>query len=153
MSVAFMSNGYSMLTTTCLVSMGDVVIDESFKWALAKPPIVKASCVIARLMDDITSHKEEQERKHVASSVDCYMKQYEVIEEYVYSLFNIQIEDAWKDITRESLVCKDVPMPIIMRVINLTRVMNVLYKHKDSFTHVGEEVVDHIKSLLVRPIL
>nr|GFC46115.1 beta-caryophyllene synthase [Tanacetum cinerariifolium] len=131
---------------------GDVVTDESFKWALAKPPIVKASCAIARLMDDITSHKEEQERKHVASSVDCYMKQYEVTEEYVHSLFNKQIEDAWKAITRESLVCKDVPMPIIMRVINLTRVMDVLYKHKDSFTHVGEEVIDHIKSLLVRPL-
>ncbi|GJT40036.1 beta-caryophyllene synthase [Tanacetum coccineum] len=153
MSVAFVSSGYSMLTTTCFVGMGDVVTDESLKWALAKPPIVKASCAIARLMDDITSHKEEQERKHVASSVESYMKQYEVTEEYVHSLFNKQIEDAWKAITRESLVCKDVSMPIIMRVINLTRVMDVLYKHKDSFTHVGEEVIDHIKSLLVRPII
>nr|GEY15925.1 beta-caryophyllene synthase-like [Tanacetum cinerariifolium] len=131
MSVAFVSSGYSMLITTCLVGIGDVVTDESFKWALVKPPIVKASCAIDRIMDDITSHKEEQERKHVASSVDCYMKQYEVTEEYVHILFNKQIKDAWKDITRESLVCKDVLMPIIMRVINLTRVMDVLYKHKD----------------------
>lgn len=55
MSVAFVSSGYSMLTTTCLVGMGDVDTNDPFKWALAKPPIVKASCAIDRLMDDITS--------------------------------------------------------------------------------------------------
>lgn len=81
------------------------------------------------------------------------MKQYDVTDEYVHNLFRTKIEDAWKDITRESLISKDVPMPLIMRVINLTRVMDVLYKNKDNFTHVGEEVKDHIKSLLVHPMI
>lgn len=80
------------------------------------------------------------------------MKQYDVPEEYVHDLFNKKIEDAWKDITQESLVCQDVPMALIMRVINLARVMDVLYKRKDSFTHVGEELIGHIKSLLVGAI-
>lgn len=84
--------------------------------------------------------------------VESYMKQYNVTEEYVHDLFNKQIKDAWKDIIHESLVCKDVPMTLIMRVINLARVMDVLYKYKDSFTHVGEELINHIKSLLVHPI-
>lgn len=57
MSNAFVSSGYSMLTTTCFVGMGDIVTDESFKWALTKPPIVKTSCILTRLMDDIASHK------------------------------------------------------------------------------------------------
>ncbi|KAK9049066.1 hypothetical protein SSX86_031968 [Deinandra increscens subsp. villosa] len=43
-SVSFQSSGYGMLATTCLVGMGDMVTDESFKWVLAKPPIIKASC-------------------------------------------------------------------------------------------------------------
>ncbi|CAI9301076.1 unnamed protein product [Lactuca saligna] len=152
MSVAFISSGYSMLATTCFVGMGDMVTNDSFKWALTKPLLVKASCQIARLMDDIFSQKEEKERTHVASSVESYMKQYDVPEEYVHDLFNKKIEDAWKDITQESLVCEDVPMALIMRVINLARVMDVLYKRKDSFTHVGEELIDHIKSLVVRAI-
>nr|BAN81914.1 beta-caryophyllene synthase [Artemisia absinthium] len=152
MSVAFVSSGYSMLATTCFVGMGDIVTDEAFEWALTKPPIVKASCAIARLMDDIHSQKEEKERIHVASSVESYMKQYDVTEEHVHKLFHKKIEDAWKDITRESLVCKDIPMPLMMRVINLARVMDVLYKNKDGFTNVGEELKDHIKSLLVHPI-
>ncbi|KAI3507869.1 hypothetical protein L1887_22864 [Cichorium endivia] len=152
MSVSFISSGYSMLATTCFVGMGDIVTDESFKWALTKPLLVKASCKIARLMDDIFSQKEEKERTHVASSVESYMKQYDVSEEYVHDLFNKKIEDAWKDITEESLRCKDVPMTLITCVINLARVMDVLYKRKDSFTHVGEELIDHIKSLLVHAI-
>ncbi|KAL7582210.1 hypothetical protein Lser_V15G42220 [Lactuca serriola] len=151
MSVAFISSGYSMLAT-CFVGMGDIVTDDSFKWALTKPLLIKSSCQIARLMDDIFSQKEEKERTHVASSVESYMKQYDVPEKYVHDLFNKKIEDAWKDITQESLMCKDVPMTLITRVINLARVMDVLYKRKDSFTHVGEELIDHIKSLLVRAI-
>ncbi|CAH1446930.1 unnamed protein product [Lactuca virosa] len=152
MSVSFISSGYSMLATTCFVGMGDIVTDDSFKWALTKPLLVKSSCQIARLMDDIFSQKEEKERTHVASSVESYMKQYDVPEKYVHDLFNKKIEDAWKDITHESLMCKDIPMTLIIRVINLARVMDVLYKRKDSFTHVGEELIDHIKSLLVRAI-
>ncbi|KAL4558359.1 hypothetical protein LXL04_036558 [Taraxacum kok-saghyz] len=152
MSVAFISSGYSMLATTCFVGMGDIVTDDSFKWALSKPLLVKASCQIARLMDDIFSQKEEKERTHVASSVESYMKQYDVPEEYVRDLFNQKIEDAWKHITQESLTCKDVPMTLITRVINLARVMDVLYKRKDSFTNVGKELIDHIESLVVHAI-
>ena len=57
MSVAFISSGYSVLATTCFVGMGDIVTNNSFKWALSKPPLVRASCQIARLMDDIFSQK------------------------------------------------------------------------------------------------
>ncbi|KAL6573579.1 hypothetical protein OROHE_002038 [Orobanche hederae] len=152
MSNAFVSSGYGMLTTTCFVGMGEMVTDESFKWALKRPPIVMASCAVARLMDDMTSHKEEQERNHIASSVESYMKQYDVTEEHVYKVFHKKIDDAWKDTSRESLICTDVARPLIMCVVNLTRVMDVLYKNKDGFTHVGEEVIGHIKSLLVHDI-
>ncbi|XP_071737920.1 beta-caryophyllene synthase-like [Rutidosis leptorrhynchoides] len=149
MSLAFVSSGYSLLTTTCFVGMGDFVTDEMFKWALNKPPLVKASCAIARFMDDLVPQKEEKERKHVASTVESYMKEYEVTEEYVHDLVNKKIEDAWKKITEESLICKDVPMTLIMRVINMARVMDVLYKSKDHFTQVGEELIEHVRSLLI----
>ena len=57
MSVSIVTGGYFMLATTCFVGMGDIVTDEAFEWAQTKPPIVKASSVIARLMDDIHSQK------------------------------------------------------------------------------------------------
>lgn len=94
----------------------------------------------------------EQERDHFPTSVECYMKQYGVTEEHACDMVRKQIEDLWKDINRESLMCKDVPMPIIMVVINLIRTLDYLYKYKDSFTEGGEELKDLIKSLFIHPM-
>ncbi|KAI3819789.1 hypothetical protein L1987_13641 [Smallanthus sonchifolius] len=150
MSVSYVTSGYGMLVTTCFVGMGDMVTDESYKWALTKPPIVKTSCVMARVMNDFFSQKEEKERMHVASNVDSYMKQYDVTKEHVHSLLTNQIEDLWKDITQEFLMSRNViPVPLIFRVINLTRSLVVMYKGKDNFTQPGEELIGHIKSLLI----
>nr|GEU57092.1 (-)-germacrene D synthase [Tanacetum cinerariifolium] len=152
-SVTFMSCGYKMLTITSFVGMGDTITDDSFKWVLTNPPLIKASSAICRIMDDIVGHKEEQKRKHSPSSVECYMKEYNVNdEEHVYQLFNQRVEEAWKDLNREALACEGVPLPLTMRVINLARVMDTLYKHEDTFARVGKEFVGHIQSLLVHPM-
>ncbi|KAM0018849.1 putative (-)-beta-caryophyllene synthase [Helianthus debilis subsp. tardiflorus] len=180
MSVSYVSSGIGMLITTSFVGMGDMVTDESFEWALSKPSLIKASCVIARLMNDFFSQKvfvysplsnlfmivitsffeiivtdllklqEEKDRMHVASSVESYMKQHNVTKEYVHNLFNDKIEDLWKDISQESIMCKKVPMPLIFNVVNLARSLCVMYNTHDTFTQVGEELIGHIKSLLIR---
>ncbi|KAD6119280.1 hypothetical protein E3N88_10551 [Mikania micrantha] len=106
-SVSFMSCGYKMLTIAGFVGMGDIITDESFEWVLGNPPLIKASSEICRLMDDIVGHKEEQKRNHVASIVEAYMKQHDVKEDFVYDVFNQQVEEAWKAMNQESLKCKD----------------------------------------------
>lgn len=55
--VALVSPGYPLLATTSLVGMGDTVTKDSFEWFDCTPKVVRASAVIARLMDDIVSHK------------------------------------------------------------------------------------------------
>ena len=57
MSIARVSSGYPMLTATSFIGMGKIVTKEAFDWVISDPKIVTASAVIARLMDDITSHK------------------------------------------------------------------------------------------------
>lgn len=94
----------------------------------------------------------EQERKHVASVIECYTKELDVNKEHLPGFFNEKVEDAWKEMNKESITCKDVKMTINIRVINLARIMDLLYKNKDHFTHVGEELISHVKSLLVDPI-
>ncbi|KAF3954892.1 hypothetical protein CMV_019820 [Castanea mollissima] len=73
MRIALVTSAYSMLATTSLVGMGDIVTKDSFEWLFSDPKIVRASAVVCRLMDDIVSHKFEQKRGHVASAVECYM--------------------------------------------------------------------------------
>ncbi|PWA52003.1 sesquiterpene synthase 6 [Artemisia annua] len=74
-SVSMVTSTYGLIIARSYVGRGDIVTEESFKWVSRYPPIVKASCVILRLMDDIVSHKEEQVRCHVASSIECYAKE------------------------------------------------------------------------------
>ncbi|WVZ57318.1 hypothetical protein U9M48_007716 [Paspalum notatum var. saurae] len=55
--------------------------EEILKWILKFPQIVKDSCIVSRLMDDIVAHEFETERNNVATAVTCYMKEYKTTKE------------------------------------------------------------------------
>jgi hypothetical protein len=57
MRIALVTSAYSMLATTSLVGMGDIVTKDAFEWLFSDPKMVRASAVVCRLMDDIVSHK------------------------------------------------------------------------------------------------
>ncbi|KAH0748995.1 hypothetical protein KY290_028227 [Solanum tuberosum] len=78
MENAIISAGYMMGATNCLVGMEEFISKETFDWMINEPLIVRASSLIGRTMDDIVGHEVEQERGHVASIIECYMKEYEV---------------------------------------------------------------------------
>ncbi|XP_021801445.1 (-)-alpha-pinene synthase-like [Prunus avium] len=152
MRVATASAGHTTLTTMSLLGMGDIVTKESFEWLLNDPKILRASNTIGRLMLDIVSSKFEKERGHVASAMDCYRKQYGVSDDQeIIDAFNKQIVDSWKDINEEFLRPTSVPMPILVFVLNLTRVVDLLYKKDDGFTHVGKVMKDSVASYFIDP--
>ncbi|KAM4092723.1 hypothetical protein ACB094_06G061700 [Castanea mollissima] len=152
MHVALKTSGYPMLTAISFLGMGDIVTKDAFDWIFSNPKIITASSVIGRLMDDMKSHKFEQERGHAASAVECYMKQHGVSEQVVHDEFNRQVANAWKDINEECIRPTIVPMPLLMRVLNLARVIDVIYKEGDGYTHVGKEMKDNVASVLIDPI-
>ncbi|KAE8674438.1 (+)-delta-cadinene synthase isozyme XC14 [Hibiscus syriacus] len=153
---ALVTAGHVHLTITSFIEMEDSVTPEIFKWAFSNPKIVAASSVIGRLMDDIASHKFEQERGHVRSAVECYMRQHGVSEEEACSELKKQVENAWKDINYEMIfseTTKVFPKPVLRRILNLTRVIEFLYKDgDDQYTHVGKVTKDGVASLLIDPV-
>ncbi|KAL6314066.1 hypothetical protein AAG906_011801 [Vitis piasezkii] len=151
MSNALVSSGYSMLITTSFVGMGDIATKEAFDWVFSDPKMVRASSIIGRLMDDIVSHEFEQ-RGHVASAVECYMKQHGVCKQEAYDELNKQVVNAWKDMNKECLKPTQVPMPLLTRVLNFSRVIDILYKDEDQYTHVGKLMKDLIASILIDPV-
>ena len=95
----------------------------------------------------------EQERGHVASTIECYVKQYSVSKQQAYDEFNKQIANAWNEINQGFLVPTSMPIPILIRVLNLTRVVDIIYKENDEYTHVGKVMKDNIASLLIDLVL
>lgn len=81
------------------------------------------------------------------------MKQHGVSEQEVHRVFEEQIEDAWKDMNQELLRPTQVPMPLLIRILNFARVMDLLYKEEDAYTHVGTVLRDAITSLLIDPVV
>ncbi|KAJ6760804.1 TERPENE SYNTHASE 2-RELATED [Salix purpurea] len=153
MQVALVTSGYSMLTTVSFIGMGDIVTKQAFDWVFSRPKIMRASETITRLVDDVRSHKSEQERGHAASGVECYMKQYGLSEQEVYKEFHMQVVSAWKDINEEyCLKPTAVPRPLLERILNLSRVIDVIYKERDEYTHVGKEMKNNVESLFIDPV-
>ncbi|KAH9743948.1 alpha-humulene/(-)-(E)-beta-caryophyllene synthase [Citrus sinensis] len=151
MAVALVTSASLMLSTISFVGMGDIVTKESFEWLFSNPRSIRASSVVNRLMNDIMSHKFEQSRGHVASSVECYIKQYEATEEEAYNELRKQVSNAWKDINEDCLRPTVVPMPLLMRILNLTRDADVTYKYDDGYTF-AEVLKDFIASLFINPV-
>ncbi|GMN27156.1 hypothetical protein TIFTF001_050455 [Ficus carica] len=155
LEVALVSTGYFTLSTTSFVGImeDNIITKDVFEWVFNRPKIVRASQIICRFMDDIVSHRFEQERGHTASSVVCYRKQYGVSEEDAYDDLNKKVIEAWKDINEEFLVNPMVvPKPVLVRVLNLSRVMDLLYKDGDGYTQVGKVTKDAVGALLIDSI-
>ncbi|KAG5255118.1 (-)-germacrene synthase [Salix suchowensis] len=153
MAVAMVSSGYAVLAATSFIGMGYVVTKDSFEWLFSGPKILKASEIIARLMDDIVSHKVlEQKRGHVASSIECYMKQHGTTEQETVHELRKQVSNAWKDVNEECLFPTAVPVPILTMILNLARVIDVLYKDEDGYTNAGTALKDFVSSLLIDPV-
>ena len=80
------------------------------------------------------------------------MKQHGVSEEVVHDELNRQVIDAWNDINEECVRPTTVPMPLLIRVLNLARVIDVIYKEGDGYTHVGKEMKNNVASVLIDPV-
>ncbi|XWS16611.1 hypothetical protein CRYUN_Cryun34aG0104600 [Craigia yunnanensis] len=153
MPIALVTFAYSMLATTSFVGMGDVATEEAFARLFSDPKIVTASAIVCRLMDDVVSHKFEQKRGHVASAIECYMKQHGATEQEAVKEFQEQITDAWKDINEECLDPTTIPMPLLVRILNLARVIDVVYKTEDGYTQAGVMLKHFVASLLIDPVI
>ncbi|XP_023552098.1 (+)-gamma-cadinene synthase-like [Cucurbita pepo subsp. pepo] len=152
MELALYTTGYSLLISISLLVMGNMVTNDVLQWVSRRPKIIEGSTIICRLMDDIVSHKFEQEREHVASAVECYIEQYGCSEEEACVELHKQVVDAWKDVNEACLHPIAVPMPILMRTVNFSRVMNVIYSDEDGYTNSNGKTKFIIESLLVNSV-
>ncbi|KAL4273995.1 hypothetical protein GQ457_13G002770 [Hibiscus cannabinus] len=149
MELATVTSAYQMLATTSYVGMGDVATVEAFAWISSDPKILTGSTILCRLTDDIVSHEFEQKRGHVASAIECYVNQYGATEEEAVKEFGERITNAWKEINEECLYPTTVPMPLLTRILNLARVIDVVYKDGDGYTNAGTILKDFVASLLI----
>ncbi|KAF4359607.1 hypothetical protein F8388_003610 [Cannabis sativa] len=131
--------GYYMLILSSLVGMKtNIVTKEVFEWLSKDRKIIRAS------------FEEDDYEEH--SAVECYMIEHGVCEEEAYDELNKLIMNAWKEINEEFLKPTKVASPILLRALNFSRVMDLIFKFGDGYTHVGKITKDIVAALLIHPI-
>lgn len=149
---AIVTFGYSLGTTLSFLGMGHIATQDAFEWAGRNPKAVREAGVIGRLMDDIASHDFEQGRDHVPSAVECYMRQHGTTAEQAQKDLSEQMENSWKDINEEMLRPHVIPQPLLTRILNLCRIVDVIYKGEDTYTFANHTMKNNIAKMLTDPI-
>ncbi|XP_024983147.1 germacrene A synthase short form-like [Cynara cardunculus var. scolymus] len=141
---------YNVLSKSSLIGMGEIVSEEALAWHKGNPKILKASELIARLHDDVKTYQFERERGQSTTGVGAYMKTFRVSDEDV-AIEEIMkmIESAWKDIKEGCLKPREVSMDVIAPILNLARMIDVVYKHDDGFTFPEKALKVYITLLFV----
>ncbi|CAI0375601.1 unnamed protein product [Linum tenue] len=152
MTEGFVTSGMAIVTACAFIGMGaEIANREAFEWLAMDSKMMRAGSVIARVQNDILSHKFEQERGHAASSVECYMKEYGVSEEEAVECLWKMISECWKDIAE--VYQRPTPLPVVLldRFLHLTSSVNLFYDTDDRYTK-SHLLKDHLASLFIDPV-
>ncbi|CAN1308789.1 Probable terpene synthase 3 [Linum perenne] len=151
--VGIYSSTLPLLAYSAVCGLGHKATKQVFDWLITDPKLMIVIADHGRLMDDVMSHQFEQKRGHIPSSVECYMKQYDVSRQEAVEAVNMMIDEDRKDINKEylnqpSFVSKEVGSVFV----GLARVMEVLYKDSDIYTFSDTVTKDMMTALLVTPM-
>lgn len=149
LQVSARSVGCHLLSCGSFVGMDDIATKESFDWVSRMPKIVHALCIIFRLLNDLKSYEREQKTFHVASTIDSCMMEHNVSMELARKKIKELVEESWKDLNEEWLKTDNAqPKELLVRILNLARTMEFLYKQDDAYTN-SHTIKDTINSLFV----
>ncbi|XP_039170541.1 (-)-germacrene D synthase-like [Eucalyptus grandis] len=152
MSIALVSSGYPLLAVTSFVGMPDIVTKDDLDWLFNDPKILKASTIICRLMNDLATHNFSF-LQVFHKDIDPTQLLWNIDEQEAENNLRKQVNDSWKDINEECLHPTAVAMPLLVGILNLSRVMDVLYKDGgDHYTSPHIALKDYIHSVLIDPV-
>ena len=79
------------------------------------------------------------------------MKEYKTTKEEASEVLWGSVENAWKSMNNECLTWTSIPLKLLIRVINLARMMETMYKNIDGYTD-SKILKEWIYVLLDQPI-
>ncbi|MED6188081.1 hypothetical protein PIB30_082606 [Stylosanthes scabra] len=146
--------GYQLFAIT-FIALGEFATKETLNWISNNIPLIlQASSLVARLTNDLGSHKFERQREHVASAVECCMKQYGFSQEHAYEFIKKDINNCWKDMNEEYLkLVEDIPRPVLDCIVNMARICEFLYENREDKITNCALFNDHIVALLLDPVV
>ncbi|WZZ51154.1 hypothetical protein YC2023_051261 [Brassica napus] len=148
---AILSSAYYTMMAMTFAGMGDFAKLDAFEWLSSQPKIRIASEIICQFTNDITSYEILNRTWRGSYLVDCYMKQFCVSKEQAVQVIANIVSTAWKDLNRELMRPHSFCFPFLIRILNLSRVIDVFYRYTDAYTN-PKFLKEHIVSLIIENI-
>ncbi|KAG2562229.1 hypothetical protein PVAP13_8KG252604 [Panicum virgatum] len=152
--VSSMSSSIPVLALAALMAAGDEATNEAVEWASGIPDAVHACGEIGRLLNDISAFKKGRKNKNdVASSLECYMKEYGTRGEEAEAALSAMVEHAWRRINKACMEIDRGLLPAVkLAVINLARSNEIVYcRGNDAYTFTGD-LEGLVTSLFLKPV-
>ncbi|CAL4925999.1 unnamed protein product [Urochloa decumbens] len=149
--VSTVSAGGQISAVALLLGMGEEATTEAFEWAMRGTDAVTSCGEIARFMNDIASFNRGKNKNDVASSVECYMNEYNVTSEVAITEIGYLIEDAWRTANQARFDQPDI-LPAVQRLINLIVSMPFIYDSKKDIYTNGKDNKEMIERLFINPV-
>nr|UTM72487.1 gamma-terpinene synthase [Nigella sativa] len=145
------SSGFLMIMTSYYLTT-DKITKEALNYIESTPSLIYNSVAVLRLADDLGTSTDEMARGDVPKSVQCYMHEAGVSEEVAREHVKYLINEAWKKINTALLEPHPFSDHFVNGVPSIGRHAQCMYLYGDWHGAPDQGTVDHLKSLMVRPI-
>ncbi|XP_004487361.1 probable terpene synthase 11 [Cicer arietinum] len=125
------SSGSCMVLVHATFLIGDDLSKETISMMNSYPRLFSCTGEILRLWDDLGTSKDEQERGDNACSIQCLMKENNILDENVARKnIRLLIGKLWRELNGLAMT-KTVPLSIVKASLNMARTSQVIYQYGD----------------------
>ncbi|KAL2323811.1 hypothetical protein Fmac_022869 [Flemingia macrophylla] len=114
--------------------------------------LVRSSCAIFRLCNDLATSAAELERGETTNSITSYMHENGTSEEQAREELRKLIDAEWKKMNEEGVLDSTLPKPFKEIAINMGRVSHCTYQYGDGLGRPDYTTENRIKLLLIDPL-
>ncbi|XBI97412.1 hypothetical protein VPH35_017786 [Triticum aestivum] len=126
--------GVPTICVSMMAGMSDAMMKPALKWAASVPDVVISVGKISRFMNDIGAFERRKCKGDLASTVECYINEYNVTSEVAITKIVALIEQEWKTLNQARF--ENHLLPALQQFISLAISTTFFYGNRnDVYTH------------------
>lgn len=154
------SSGMRPALLTLVLLMGQQLPREVFEqidYPGSKNVFIERACYLSRLINDIVTYKSENGRGELASSIECYMRQFGCTEDealnHIQGIMEAELKELTKELLKPDSSCNGVVLFCCkMMIFQVMKGLLSMYKYGDTFSSPSRETMDFVKDSLINPL-
>uniref|UniRef100_A0A7N0RGV3 Uncharacterized protein n=1 Tax=Kalanchoe fedtschenkoi TaxID=63787 RepID=A0A7N0RGV3_KALFE len=125
---------------------------EQVRYLESLPEILKWSCVILRLTDDLGTSPKEMARGDNPKAIQCYMNDTGALEQAAREHVKTLVTEGWKELNGCVMEERTLSKAAVERMLNLVRAGHCFYQHGDGHGVLDGDTKQLMSQLLFDPI-